>query len=391
MSQYQFRNRTVCAKVETTEGVDAAPTVGSNAVLTENPNSNLRLNTIETNESTGALDKRAPIPTSGNQQFSAKVYLHGSGSPGVVLPEVDPFLKACGFAPTAFAADVTGTAQAGASGSITLASGSSASNNFYRGCVIQTTGGTGAGQTRLIRTYVGSTKVAGVTPAWDVAPDATTTYAIKACHIYKQVSAGLPSITIYEYLHRRDGGLSKLRRHLGAAGTFRFVTQVSEGCYFEFQMTGSLEEPDDVTYPGAATYQSTRPIPFINLTACALGGTSIALRNFSFDAGNQVSQTQDPRKQFGLGVAGVTERGAGGTFQAPMELKSVRNAFTSWRDGIETHVAAIWGSVAGNRFAMLPDHMIYTGAADADAEGFVNEDLPFRSNLENDSMMITYW
>lgn len=391
MSQYQFRNRTVLAKVETTVGEDAAPTVGSNAVLMENPTSNQRLNTFETNESTGALDKRAPIPSSGNQEFSGKAYLHGSGSPGVVLPEVDPFLRACGFAPTAFAADVTGTAQAGAAGSITLAAGASATNSFYRGCVIQATGGTGAGQTRLIRGYVGSTKVASVTPAWDVTPDNTTTYAVKACHVYKQVSAGVPSITIYEYLHRRDGGLSRLRKHLAVAGTFRFATQVNEGCYFEFQMKGSLEEPDDVAYPGAATYQSTRPIPFINATACALGGTKIALRNFSFDAGNQVGQISDPNKQYGLGAAGITERGAGGTFQAPMELKSVRNVLTSWRDGIETHLAAIWGSVAGNRFAMLPDHMIYTGASDADVDGFGYEDLPFRSNLENDSMAITYW
>ena len=391
MSQYQTRNRTVLAKVEASEGVDAAPVVGTHAVLVENPSSNQRLNTIETNEVTGALDKRAPIPSSGNQQFSARVYLRGSGAPGVVLPQVDPFLEACGMAPTAFAADVTGTAQGGAAGSITLAAGASAVDNFYRGCVIQTTGGTGAGQTRLIRSYVGATRLAGVTPAWEVTPDNSTTYAIRACHIYRQVSAGIPTLTIYEYLHRRDGGLSKLRRHLGAAGTFRFTTEVSQGCYFEFQMTGSLEEPDDVTAPGAAAYHATRPIPFINATVCALGGTKIALRNFSFDAGNQVSQVADPSKPFGLGVASITERGAGGTFQAPMELKAVRNVFTSWRDGHETHIAAIWGSVAGNRFALLADHLVYTGASDADVEGMGYEDLPFRANLENDSLLITYW
>jgi hypothetical protein len=391
MSQYRTLNRAVWAKVESTPGVDASPVAGTNAVLVENPNSNLNLNTFDTNEVTGALDRKAPIPSTGNAGFSGRVYLHGSGAAGTTLPEVDPFLKACGFSPTAFSADVTGTAQAGASGTITLASGASASNNFYRGCVIITTGGTGSGQTRQIRSYVGSTKVATVTPAWTVTPDATTTYAVKACHIYKQVSSSIPTITIYEHLTRTDGGDSKLRAQVGAAGTMTFAAQVGTGCYFDFTMTGSLVQPTDVTPPSASTYQSTRPIAFVDAITCALDGTSIALDNFSFDAGNEVSQINDPRADYGLGVAGIVRRGAGGTFRAPMELESVRDVFSSWKNGTEAVLSLIWGSTAGNRFAVLSDHMVYSAVSDADVSGFLYAETPFRCNQPNDSFMITYW
>lgn len=391
MSQYRTLNRTVLCEVESSSGVDASPTVGSNAVLVENPNSNLSLNVFETNEVTGALDARAPIPSSGNAAFSGRIYLHGSGAAGTTLPEIDPFLKACGFSPTAFAAAVTGTAQAGAAGTITLAAGASASNNFYRGTVIRTTAGTGSGQTRHIRSYVGSTKVATVTPNWTVTPDATTTYSIDACHVYKQVSTSIPTVTIYEYLHRTDGGDSKLRIHLGAAGTFTLVTQVNQGCYFDVQMTGSLVSPTDVAAPGAATYQSTRPISFTNVTHCVLDGTSIELDNFSFDAGNEVAQINDPNADFGLGIAGIVRRRAGGTFRAPNQLESVRNVFSSWANGTEAFLSTVWGSTAGNRFAVLSDHMIYTGGTDADVNGFGYTETPFRSNLENDSMLITFW
>ncbi len=74
---------------------------------------------------------------------------------------------------------VVGTAQAGASSTITLqATNSSTTDSWYNGLTIATTGGTGSGQTRTISNYVGSTQVATVSSAWSVTPDATTTYLI---------------------------------------------------------------------------------------------------------------------------------------------------------------------------------------------------------------------
>lgn len=72
----------------------------------------------------------------------------------------------------------TGTAQAGASSTITLASGASASDDAYNGYGIRITSGTGAGQSRMISDYVGSTKVATVNSAWSVQPDNTSVYEV---------------------------------------------------------------------------------------------------------------------------------------------------------------------------------------------------------------------
>ncbi|MDB5908705.1 MAG: hypothetical protein JWP34_2819, partial [Massilia sp.] len=54
----------------------------------------------------------------------------------------------------------------------------SASNNAYTGMTIRTTGGKGAGQTRVIGPYSGTTFIATVTSPWAIIPDATTTYTI---------------------------------------------------------------------------------------------------------------------------------------------------------------------------------------------------------------------
>jgi len=72
----------------------------------------------------------------------------------------------------------TGTAQAGASTTITLDASALANDDIYNGSTITITGGTGAGQVRVISDYVGSTKVATVSVAWATTPDNTSTFSV---------------------------------------------------------------------------------------------------------------------------------------------------------------------------------------------------------------------
>jgi hypothetical protein len=72
-----------------------------------------------------------------------------------------------------------GTAQAGASSSITLdATGSSATDDTYNYQAITIRSGTGAGQTRQITDYNGTTKVATVNLAWTTNPSTDSNYII---------------------------------------------------------------------------------------------------------------------------------------------------------------------------------------------------------------------
>jgi len=72
----------------------------------------------------------------------------------------------------------TGTAQAGAASTITLAAAASATDNIYNGYGVRITSGTGAGQDRIISGYVGATKVATVSAAWTVQPNSTSVYEV---------------------------------------------------------------------------------------------------------------------------------------------------------------------------------------------------------------------
>ena len=73
---------------------------------------------------------------------------------------------------------ILGTAQAGAAGSITLASGEDDTDDALNGAQIEIYGGTGSGQARVIKDYVGSTKVATPDVNWTTNPASDSTYRI---------------------------------------------------------------------------------------------------------------------------------------------------------------------------------------------------------------------
>lgn len=75
-----------------------------------------------------------------------------------------------------------GIAEAGAAGSITLDADAapSSSDDAYNGALVTIISGTGAGQTRRVTDYVGSTRVASTAPAWTTNPSTDSYYVITA-------------------------------------------------------------------------------------------------------------------------------------------------------------------------------------------------------------------
>lgn len=104
----------------------------------------------------------------------------------------------------------SGTAQTGStSTTIKLDSGASAIDDYYDNCRVYITGGTGAGQIAAIRSYVGATNVATVTPGWTTTPDNTSTFAV------------LPAVSAWDEVtadHLASGTTGNSLNAAGAAG-----------------------------------------------------------------------------------------------------------------------------------------------------------------------------
>lgn len=96
------------------------------------------------------------------------------------------------------------TAQAGAAGTITLDASASAVDDFYNRCLIRTTGGTGASQSRLVSDYVGATKVATITPNWATTPDNTTTFEVLPAGLVDLSAAGVDLVVVESGINLRQ-------------------------------------------------------------------------------------------------------------------------------------------------------------------------------------------
>ena len=84
----------------------------------------------------------------------------------------------------------TGTAQSGASGTITLQASATTVTDAFKRSYIYIISGTGAGQSREIIAYNGTTKVATVAPNWGVNPDNTSVYRIVTQEHYEANTIG---------------------------------------------------------------------------------------------------------------------------------------------------------------------------------------------------------
>ncbi len=85
------------------------------------------------------------------------------------------------------------TAQAGGATTITLDVGASAVNDFYNNMAVRITAGPGAGETRYIASYVGSTKVATVGSAWSVQPTNSSTFKVFGQQLTAANTINLPT------------------------------------------------------------------------------------------------------------------------------------------------------------------------------------------------------
>jgi len=100
---------------------------------------------------------------------------------------------------------VTGTATAGAAGTITL-TGTSATNDVYNNMYCYITEGTGIGQVRKITDYVGATKVATIENNWTVTTDNTSVYIVaEVGNLIQATKVGLIDNQLGLFLYNNDG------------------------------------------------------------------------------------------------------------------------------------------------------------------------------------------
>jgi hypothetical protein len=390
---FRSQNALTTAKVETTIGTDAAPTAGSNAIRGEPADWSPAFDTEQTNFARGSISMSAPIINGGSAKVQIKTALMGSAAAGTTAPDIGVYFRGCAMSQTLLAADVTGTAQAGAAGTMTLAAGASAVDNFYRGLVIETTGGTGGApvQRRVITGYVGSTKVASIYPNWTVTTDATTTYAIRKGALYQPITVAQEALTIYSYLRNSAAaGLARLRKVTGAMGGYSIAISAKKIARVTFSFQGIFPgAPTDVSDPGVGTFAGVDPRPYINAQTF-LGGVAVKFNDFTMDSGNKPSNFADPAAAYGNDSTEIIDRTGTGKITPALSMIATMDAITDWVNSTSKPLWLCWGAVGSGVSIYIPA-LRYTGNEPADADGFAVEGLPFQLTGDDLEVIINFF
>lgn len=380
-----MRNAVLLAKVETTEGTDASPVGGSDAVLV----SEMSIEPLAGSEVSLAyvrpyFGSSPSIRVEDYVTCSFTVDIAGVAAANVgSAPSWGPLLRGCGFSQTLTASAVTGSATAGTTTTITLEAGASATDDSYTGASI-----TVSGDTRIIIGYVGATKVATVHKAFTSAPTNGTAYTITANATYTPISTGFESLTIY---YNVNGVRHKLT---GAKGSVSFTMNALERPSMKFTFTGMYNAVADASEatPVYTGFQIPKTIGTDNTVASIAGkltdgsATGVQLQSWSLDMANAVKH----RQLVGAESVILTDRAPAGSIS--MEATTV--AFKDWFSYVRNSSTDIFfienGVDAGNRVNIFCPKLQLAQPSYADSDGIAmfNANIIALPNVANDEVRI---
>lgn len=380
------RKRLVLCKAESSYGQDISPD-GTDALLVRS----LEVTPIEADVVSrdlirNYLGNSDQLLAQTRVSISFQVEMAGSGA-GATPPRFSSLLKACGMAETVTGSAVTGTATAGGAGTITLAAGASAVDDFYNGMVITITSGTGSGHIGLITDYNGTTKVATVQASTATfVPGASSAYSIAANVGYQPVSTGFSSATIY---FNNDGVLHKIT---GARGTFTLNSSVGEIPTIDFEMTGIYNAPTDTAAPATTYSNQATPVIFKagNTSAFSILSYSACLQSVSFNLANETVY----RELIGCTKEVlITNRAPAGECMIEAPTIAQKDFFTVANDNTTGTLTLLHGTAAGNRVTLLAPKVDITNPSYADQDGIQMMNIPYvaiPTAAGNDEIKLTF-
>jgi hypothetical protein len=386
MAALRTRKRVLASKIEAVYATDPVPTSGANGILVKN----LQVMPVESE-----LQSRDNVKAffGNDEQILAAVYrkvsfeveLAGPGATGSA-PAFGPLLRACGMSETILAVAHTDTATAGSASSITLAVTASAVDNAYAGLTIRTTGGTGAGQSAVIKSYVGATKVATLTANLTTPPDATTVYSIDAQVVYRRITDSLESITHYV---NKDGVLYKLT---GARGTVSFAWPYKKIATMKFQFTGLFSPVTDVALVAPTLTGFTKPVAVNNINTTGIvvmGYTGAVMSDLNIDLANQVTFRSLPGGSESVEIVDSKPTGS-------ITIEATKQATKDWWDMIKTvttgPLSMKHGQTAGNIVKIDAPKVQMTQPSESDLDGIemMGANLTLIPDLGNDELTLCF-
>lgn len=355
-------NVAVLIKLETTEGVDAAPTAALDAIPVEadSVQYNAPWTTEASNEATGSLVSGAPLVIGQAATISLRSRIKGANATytASVKPPLHQALQACGWKGQFQAAVAAAAATAGGATTATLANAFPATAQAILGMMLSITGGPGAGALPAVVDYTAG-RVATFAESFSPVLSTSSTIGLPANWTYAQTSPSdaasratdQPSATIYIY---EDGTLLKF---IGCRGTLALEGQTARPGFATFSFTGIYAGKTDAAIP-AGLVIAGHSAPVL-AQGSAVSGAALVNRKplpisrWSLDPGSTLETPDDPNTSYGFGPGQITDRTPRLTMDPLATLVATRDTVADIGAGTTMPAVLRHGSTPGNRWALV--------------------------------------
>lgn len=339
------RKKVVLLGIESIYGTDPGLTGSAHALLVKNINiTPLDGDKVKRDLMTGYLGNQQELIDGYRAMIDFEIEMAGVATAGTA-PGYGVAMRACQHSQTLLAAAVTGSAQAGSTGTIMLAAGASSTDNAYAGMPVSITSGTGSGQVGIIASYNGTSKVATMVTPWGTAPAASSGYSILPCAVFRPIEDATESATIYLNIDGRQHTLS------GARGTVEGTMNVKGIPVWKFNFTGLFRQVVDAAAPvGVFTaFRKPKMVNATNTRKVVLHGVAASMSAFTLTQGATVVHSS-----LAGGVEEIiqTDKQTNGSITIQDELIAVKD----WFDAVKnSDLDGLWvehGVAAGERVAI---------------------------------------
>lgn len=306
-------------KIETTEGVDAAPVAVDAFPFEEDGYSyNSPFRAEDSNEANGSLVGSAPTVIGQPAEVTMRFRLKGAAGSAPYSASVKPphhaILSACGLRGLFTAAVAAAALTAGSTTSASLGTGASSTAQAYRGMPLVLSSGPGAGHTPFITDYTAA-KVAtlsdtleALTTSTQAAIPANWTYAGTSPRDVAARATDHPSGTLYIY---EDGTLLKFT---GCRGTITNLSTDTAGVGFmTVRFMGIFGGKTDAAIPaGLAVPGHSAPILAMGAGgvdhAFSINRLPLPIANATLQSESALESPDDPNTDYGFASAQIGER-----------------------------------------------------------------------------------
>ncbi|MCZ4340576.1 hypothetical protein O4H52_03085 [Sphingomonadaceae bacterium G21617-S1] len=366
----RITNTAILVKVETTEGVDAAPVAADAIPFESNGYSyNLPYASEANNEATGSLVAGAPDMIGQPFEVSINVRLKGAAATytSMIKPPHHALLSIAGYRGLFTAAVAAAALAAGTTTTATLGTGFSSTTRAYIGMPLIMSG-VAAGATPLVIEYT-SGKVATLSDLFGVALADTSSAAIPANWTYANTSpqdptdrlTDHPAGTVYIY---EDGTLIK---GIAMRATLDDISaSTAKAGFAVFKLKGIFGGKTDASIPDGIDVPAHSAPTLVQgpsgiSPAFSLKRAGLAISSFSIKDQAGLESPDDPNTAYGFGPGLIGGRVPMLSCDPLARLVAVRDTLADLGGGAQYPGAIRFLGTAGNRIAITLPKVQQTG------------------------------